>query len=86
MTRNEPAQLRVKEAIEAEVMHLTVQGVRDRVWALGGYSGTGNIVSRLCGRAAARLICGGKSEWADLLRAAHARAASSHHITVRHKA
>lgn len=34
MTRNEPAQLCVKEAIETAVMHLTVQGVRDRVWAL----------------------------------------------------
>ncbi len=34
MTRNEPAQLCVKEAIEAAVVHLTVQGLRDRVWAL----------------------------------------------------
>jgi curli production assembly/transport component CsgG len=33
-TRNEPAQLAVKEAIEAAVLHLTVQGIRDRVWAL----------------------------------------------------
>lgn len=33
-TRNEPAQLCVREAIEAAVVHLTVQGVKDRVWAL----------------------------------------------------
>jgi curli production assembly/transport component CsgG len=33
-TRNEPAQLAVKEAIEAAVVHLTVQGLRDRVWSL----------------------------------------------------
>jgi len=34
MTRNEPAQLCVREAIEAAVLHLTVTGIRDRVWAL----------------------------------------------------
>lgn len=33
-TRNEPAQLCVKEAIEAAVVHLTVQGLKDRVWSL----------------------------------------------------
>lgn len=33
-TRNEPAQLAVKEAIETAVVHLIVQGVRDGVWAL----------------------------------------------------
>jgi curli production assembly/transport component CsgG len=33
-TRNEPAQLCVKEAIEAAVVHLTVQGIKERVWAL----------------------------------------------------
>jgi curli production assembly/transport component CsgG len=33
MTRNEPAQLCVKEAIEAAVVHLVVQGARDQVWA-----------------------------------------------------
>jgi curli production assembly/transport component CsgG len=31
---NEPSQLAVKEAIESAVIHLTLQGVRDRVWAL----------------------------------------------------
>lgn len=34
LTRNEPAQLAVKEAIESAVMHLTVQGIKDRSWAL----------------------------------------------------
>ncbi len=34
MTRNEPAQLCVKEAIESGVVHLTVLGLRDHVWAL----------------------------------------------------
>lgn len=33
LTRNEPAQLCVKEAIEAAVVHLVVQGVKDQVWA-----------------------------------------------------
>jgi len=33
-TRNEPAQMAVKEAIEAAVVHLIVQGVRDGTWAL----------------------------------------------------
>src|SRR5690554_1847015 len=34
ITRNEPAQLSVKEAIEAAVIHLTVQGLKDRNWQL----------------------------------------------------
>lgn len=34
LTQNEPAQLCVKEAIEAAVVHLTVQGVKDQNWAL----------------------------------------------------
>jgi curli production assembly/transport component CsgG len=33
-TRNEPAQLCVKEAVEAAVVHLIVQGIRARQWAL----------------------------------------------------
>ena len=32
--------------------------VRDGVWACGGYSGTGNVLGWLCGRAAARLAVG----------------------------
>ena len=33
-THNEPAQLAVKEAIDAAVMHLTVQGIQDQQWRL----------------------------------------------------
>jgi curli production assembly/transport component CsgG len=33
-TRNEPAQLCVREAIESAVVHLIVQGLKDKVWAL----------------------------------------------------
>ena len=36
--------------------------VRPRVWALGGYSGTGNVIGALCGRAAAELAVSGRSE------------------------
>lgn len=33
-THNEPAQLAVKEAIDAAVMHLTIQGIKDNQWRL----------------------------------------------------
>jgi curli production assembly/transport component CsgG len=33
-THNEPAQLAVKEAIDAAVMHLTVQGIKNNLWHL----------------------------------------------------
>ena len=39
--------------------------VRPRVWAVGGYSGTGNVVGALCGRAAAQLAVRGASEIAS---------------------
>jgi glycine/D-amino acid oxidase-like deaminating enzyme len=42
--------------------------VRPRVWAIGAYSGTGNVVGALCGRAAAELVVHGRSRIADLLR------------------
>lgn len=41
--------------------------VRPSVWVIGGYSGTGNAVGALCGRAAARLASGGTTEFARLL-------------------
>lgn len=44
--------------------------VRPGVWASGAYSGTGNIVGALGGRAAARLATGRDSEWARLLDSA----------------
>lgn len=34
VSNNEPGQLCVKEAIEAAVLHLTVQGLKDHTWAL----------------------------------------------------
>ncbi len=34
VTNNEPTQLCVKEAIEAAVIHLTVQGLKDKSWSL----------------------------------------------------
>ncbi|HEY0969746.1 MAG TPA: FAD-binding oxidoreductase [Gemmatimonadales bacterium] len=36
--------------------------VRPGVWAIGGYSGTGNVVGALLGRAAAREVGGGRTE------------------------
>jgi len=52
-----------------------LEEVRPKVWALGGYSGTGNIVGSLCGRAAAARACGERSLWAELLQQARSRAA-----------
>lgn len=41
--------------------------VRPGVWVIGGYSGTGNAMGALCGRAAARLASGDTTEFATLL-------------------
>ena len=54
-----------------------LEQVSDKVWAVGAYCGTGNIVGALSARAAARLACGQAAEWADLLAAARAHAAKS---------
>ena len=54
-----------------------LEQVRDKVWAVGGYCGTGNIVGALGARAAARLACGQTSEWAALLVQARAHGAKS---------
>ncbi len=51
-----------------------LEEVRSNIWAVGAYSGTGNIVGTLCARAAARLVCGQTSDWADLLAAARKNA------------
>jgi gamma-glutamylputrescine oxidase len=40
--------------------------VRAGVWAAGGYSGTGNVIGALCGRAAAELALGVPSELAEV--------------------
>lgn len=45
-----------------------LEEVRSGVWAIGAYSGTGNVVGALCGRAVAELIVRGRSELAQLLR------------------
>lgn len=37
--------------------------VRQGVWAIGGYSGTGNVVGALCGRQAAALALGQPAGW-----------------------
>jgi gamma-glutamylputrescine oxidase len=47
-----------------------LEQVRERIWAVGAYSGTGNIVGALSARAAARLACGQPSDWAELLEKA----------------
>ena len=47
--------------------------VRPKVWAFGGYNGTGNVVGALCGRATAKLALGQASEWAQLIRHAQHR-------------
>ncbi|NUO63917.1 MAG: FAD-binding oxidoreductase [Gemmatimonadaceae bacterium] len=39
-----------------------VEQVRPRVWAAGAYSGTGNVVGALCGRAVAQLVTQGTSD------------------------
>jgi len=40
--------------------------VRPRVWAIGGYCGTGNVVGAICGRAIAQVVVGGHSGGAAL--------------------
>jgi gamma-glutamylputrescine oxidase len=47
-----------------------VDEVRPGVLAVGGYSGTGNVIGALCGRAAAELALEGASELARLLASA----------------
>lgn len=54
-----------------------LEQVRDKTWAVGAYSGTGNIVGALSARAAARRACGETAEWAEGLAAARAHAAKS---------
>jgi glycine/D-amino acid oxidase-like deaminating enzyme len=51
-----------------------LEEVRPKTWAVGGYNGTGNITGMLGARAAARLACGQRSEWAETLARARAHA------------
>ena len=48
--------------------------VRAGVWVIGAYSGTGNLLGALAGRAVARTSCGERCEFASLLAPPHARA------------
>lgn len=50
-----------------------LEEVRDGVWVAGGYSGTGNVIGALCGRAAAELALAGASELADVFGSAASR-------------
>ena len=56
-----------------------LEEVRPKTWAVGGYNGTGNIVGVLGARAAARLACGLRSDWAEALALARAHAAHLKH-------
>jgi len=42
--------------------------VRPRVWAIGGYSGTGNVVGAICGRAIAQVVVDGHADDAALFQ------------------
>lgn len=42
--------------------------IRPRVWAIGGYNGTGNVLGALCGRGIAQLAVHGRSELLTGLR------------------
>ena len=44
-----------------------MEEVRPNVWAIGGYSGTGNLVGAMAGRAAAAAATGRSSELRSLL-------------------
>jgi glycine/D-amino acid oxidase-like deaminating enzyme len=46
-----------------------LEEVRPRVWAVGGYCGTGNVVGAICGRAAAQLAVQGSAPDVALFRA-----------------
>ena len=45
-----------------------IDEVRPRVWAIGGYNGTGNVLGALCGRGVAQLAVRGASELLSELR------------------
>ena len=46
-----------------------LEQVRPGVWAIGAYSGTGNVIGALCGRAVASAVLGRESPVISLLRA-----------------
>lgn len=54
-----------------------LEEVRPRVWAAGGYSGTGNVIGALCGRAAAELALGAESALGEVFASAPEEAPSA---------
>ena len=49
--------------------HLPVfEEIRPGIWVIGAYSGTGNVIGALCGRAAAQVVVDGRSALAAPLR------------------
>lgn len=54
-----------------------LEEVRPRVWAAGGYSGTGNVIGALCGRAAAELSLGAESALGEVFGSAEEAASSA---------
>ena len=44
-----------------------IKEVRPRIWAVGGYNGTGNVIGALCARAVTQQILTGASEILPLL-------------------
>ncbi len=50
-----------------------LEQVRDGIWAIGGYSGTGNVIGALCGRAVVALALDANDEPARLLVGASGR-------------
>lgn len=44
----------------------TVREVRPSVWAVGGYSGTGNVIGALCGRGVGQAVAGAGAQIVDL--------------------
>lgn len=49
-----------------------LEEVRPKLWAVGGYNGTGNVVGPLSARAVARRVCGRGSAWEEALAQARA--------------
>lgn len=44
-----------------------IEEARPNVWAIGGYSGTGNVVGGLCGQAVAQIVTAGSPGFAGLI-------------------
>lgn len=59
-SRNEPPQVAVREAIEAAVVHLIVQGVRGKLWDLKDEGGIGSPVFQAYLHEADELAAGGE--------------------------